>query len=228
MGVVFLFGFIALGVFGAVTWFQYRSRQKRRQELAAIAQSLGFQFSIADPERTTDLPFGLFEKGRRRGTENVMWGTHHDLPLKVFDYWYYEEQSDGRGGRTRQYYRFTCAIVTIAASCPPLRIGHEGFFSRIGNAMGFKDVELEYDDFNRAYRVHCDDQKFAFSLLDGQMMEWLLQDSGFKAIEVVGPWVLVAASKLPTDQWLPLTSFAEAFNAHIPRVVFSTWPVHAS
>jgi hypothetical protein len=226
--VIFLVAFIALLVFGGGLWFQYRMRQKRRQELAAIAQSQGFQFSGDDPERTTDLPFGLFQKGRRRGTENVMWGTHHDLPIKVFDYWYYEEQSDGRGGRNRQYFRFTCAIITIGASCPPLRIGHEGFFSRIGNAMGFKDVELEYDDFNRAYRVHCDDQKFAFSLLDGQMMEWLLQEREFKAIEVSGPWVLLAAGKLPTDQWLALASFAENFNAHIPRVVFSTWPVHAS
>jgi hypothetical protein len=228
MALVVLIVVAGVAVLGGLAWFQYRTRQKRRQALAAIAQSLGFQFSVADPERTTDLPFGLFQKGRRRGVENVMWGTHHDLPLRVFDYWYYEEQSDGRGGRNRQYYRFTCAIVTIAASCPPLRIGHEGFFSRIGNAMGFKDVELEYDDFNRAYRVHCNDQKFAFSLLDGQMMEWLLQERDFKALEVVGPWVLVAASRLPTDRWLALTSFAEQFNAHIPRVVFSTWPVGAA
>jgi hypothetical protein len=228
VGVVLLFLIGGVAIVGAIAGLQYRARKKRRQELAAIAQTLGFEFSTTDPDRTTDLPFDLFGRGVRRGIENVIRGTHHDLPTKAFDYWYYDEQSDGRGGRTRQYHRFTCAMVTITASCPSLRIGHEGFFSRIGSAMGFKDVELEYDDFNRAYRVHCNDQKFAFSLLDGQMMEWLLQERDFKAIEIVGPWVLVIASRLPTAQWLPLVSFSEKFNAHIPRVVFSTWPVNAS
>src|SRR5690349_1028636 len=210
-------------VAGAVWWFQYQTKVQRRRALFALAQSIGFQFSIDDPHRTTDLPFDLFNKGVRRASENVMWGTYHDLPLRCFDYWYYDEQSDGRGGRTRQYHRYTCALLTIDAVCPELRLGHEGFFSRLGSAIGFKDIELEYDDFNRAFRVKCGDQRFAFSLLDGQMMEWLLHSDSFEALDVVGPWVLVVARKLPTDEWLALLTFAEQFHGHIPRVVFSTW-----
>ena len=60
--------------------------------------------------------------------------------------------------------RFTCAVAVIAAACPRLRLGHENFLTRFGDDVGLRDVELEYDDFNRRFRVKCDDQKFAFSL----------------------------------------------------------------
>jgi len=124
--------------------------------------------------------------------------------------------------------RCLCPVSTIAADCPTLRLGHEGFFSRIGSALGFKDVELEYDDFNRQFRVRCDDQRFAFSLLDGRMMEWLLhtssQTSGMEALELVGPFVLLAAPKLAAEDWPALVDVAEQFHGHVPRVVWATWP----
>ena len=115
---MFFFAFIALAVFGAVLWFQYRTRQKRRRT-RRDSQSLGFQFSTADPERTTDLPFGLFQQGRRRGVENVMWGKHHDIPMRIFDYWYYDESPTAGVAGTAPYHRFTCAI---ARSRPRARV----------------------------------------------------------------------------------------------------------
>ena len=118
----------------------------------------------------------------------------------MFDYWYYDETSDGPGGRSRTYHRFTCALATIPAACPRLRVGHEDFLTRLGDHLGLRDVELEYDDFNQRFRVKCDDQKFAFSLLDGKMMQWLLGADTFDSFEVDGPWVLLAAPKLDPAQ----------------------------
>jgi hypothetical protein len=222
---VFLFIIVLIGAVVGVWYTQYATRKRRRAALFAIAQSLGFEFSAVDPHDTCSLPFPLFRRGKNGDTENVMWGTHDGLPMRLFDYWYYDEQSDGHGGRTRTYHRFTCALLTIDAACPSLQLGHENFFSRLGSAVGFKDVELEYDDFNRAYRVKCDDQRFAFSLLDGRMMEWLLADLGFTVLEIAERWILVATGMLPTNEWLTLAQFAQDFHAHIPRVVFTTWPI---
>jgi Protein of unknown function (DUF3137) len=221
---VVLIAVVGIAAVVGVWYLNYRARQRRIAALFSVANGLGFAFSATDEQGTLGLPFALFRRGDGRGVENVMWGEREQVPMRLFDFWFYEQQSDSRGNRSRTYHRFTCAALTIDADCPTLRIGHEGFLSRMGNALGFKDVELEYDDFNRAFRVKCDDQKFAFSLLDGRMMEWLLEHRGIETIEVVGPFVLLASSKLPPESWLALAGTSEAFHAHIPRVVWSTWP----
>ena len=87
-------------------------------------------------------------------------------------------------------------------------LGHENFLTRLGDHLGLHDVELEYDDFNRRFRVKCDDQKFAFSLLDGKMMQWLLGADTFDSVEVDGPWVLLAGPKLDPARWLDLGDLA--------------------
>ena len=59
---------------------------------------------------------------------------------------------------------------------------HEDFMTRLGGHLGLNDVEFEYDDFNRRFRVKCNEQKFAFALLDGEMMQWLLDPTGFDLV----------------------------------------------
>ncbi len=140
----------------------------------------------------------------------------------MFDYWYYEST---RGRRSRTYHRFTCALVTIPAACPRLRLGHETSSPGSAATSVCDDVELEYDEFNRRFRVKCDDQKFAFSLLDGRMMQWLLVDDGFDSLEVDGPWVLVAGTKLDPCSLARVSGRGSSSSLRqIPPVVYSTYP----
>lgn len=222
--IVLLFGAIA----AAAAWFRYQQRRQRIAALLAAATQLGFTFAEVDPQGTVHLPFSLFDKGNGRRVENVMWGTRHDLPTRIFDYWYYDESNNTQGGRSRSYHRFTCALLTIPADCPTLQITHETLLSRLANAIGMKDVELEYEDFNRAFRVHCNDQRFAFSLLDGQMMEWMLHTPAIQSLEIVGPLVLVAGPKLAAEDWVKLADVAAAFHEHVPHVVWTSWPKSVS
>ena len=221
---VVAFAVIALIVAGGVWWFQFQLKRKRVANLFTVAQRLGFQFSEVDPHGTVGLPFPLFTKGVKRRVENVLWCERDGVPIRAFDYWYYDETSDTNGNRSRQYHRFTCAALVIAADCPSLRIGHESVLSRLGSAIGFHDVELEYDDFNREYRVRCEDQKFAFSLLDGRMMEFLLKVGSIESLEIVGPFVLITTGKLASEDWPALIETAQQFHAHVPNVVWSAWP----
>ena len=219
-----LFFLVAAAVAGAAYLVQARARQARVRAVAALAQRIGFTFSAADVDHVVDLPFALFSKGDGRRVELVISGTHNGVPLRVFDYWYYDESSSGRGGRSRTYHRFTCAVATIPAACPRLRLGHEDFLTRLGDHLGLGDVELEYDDFNKRFRVKCNDQKFAFSLLDGNMMQWLLGADSFSSLEIDGPWVLLARPKLDPAHWLDLGSWLDQFHRQIPPVVYSTYP----
>jgi len=221
---VVLFVVVVAGIGGAVAYFQYQAKQARMRAVMSLGQRIGFTFSATDAERVVDMPFGLFSKGDKRAVELVLTGSHNGLPMRLFDYWYYDESSDGRGGRSRSYHRYTCAVATIPAACPRLRLGHEDFMSRLGEHLGMHDVELEYDDFNRRFRVKCGDQKFAFSLLDGNMMQWLLDADAFDSVEVDGPWVLLAGKKLDPSRWLDLGTWLDQFHHQIPDVVYSTYP----
>ncbi len=213
---------VVLGVLlvGGAAWFQYASRQGRIRAVAAVARSVGFTFAIADADRVVDLPFVLFARnGDKRRVELVVSGTHDGVPMRIFDYWYVVES-----GRNRTYHRFTCAMATVPAACPRFQLGHENLLTRLGSEVGMGDVELEYDDFNRRFRVRCSDQKFAFSLLDGRMMQWLLDSDDFQSVEVDGPWVLLAPAKLDPAHWLDLGTWLGAFARQIPPVVYSTYP----
>ncbi len=187
--------------------------------LTALAARIGFTFSKADVDRVVDLPFGIFRQGNKRAVENVVSGTHEGVPMRLFDYWYYV--SDGRSG---SYRRFTCALATVAIACPELRIGHENALTRLGGDLGVRDIELEYDDFNRRFRVKCGDQKFAFSLLDGKMMQWLLDADAFQSVEIVGPWIFVVTNRMAPERWLGLGSWLQQFVHQIPPVVYSSYP----
>jgi hypothetical protein len=190
-----------------------------------LAQRIGFSFSQDDVEHVAGMPFALFAKGDGREVDLIVTGTHNGLPMRMFDFMYYENNSDGRGRRSRTYYRFTCALIQIPAGCPPLRLDHEGFLTRLGSHVGIRDVELEYDDFNQRFRVKCKEQKFAFTLLDGEMMQWLLDHDGFETVEVVGPWVLLAVSQLDPGRWPGLGGWLDEFHAHMPPLVFTTYPL---
>jgi hypothetical protein len=212
--------FLLFGIaVAAVYYFQIQRRVARRRAIATLARRVSFEYFQDDTAGITGMPFSFFQQGKGRKAQNVISGTHNKFPLKIFDYEYYIDS-----GRSRDYRRFTCAILTIPAACPSLRLSHETALTRLADHVGHHDIELEYDDFNRRFQVNGKDQKFAFSLLDGQMMQWLLDTDTFERVEIVGPWVMVVRKQLNPAVWLDLGTWLDAFQTRVPPVVYSTFP----
>jgi hypothetical protein len=197
--------------------FQGQRKHARIDALGSMAIGLGLEYSIIDTYGIETMPYALFRIGKGQKAENVISGTYNGMPLKMFDYEYYID------GRQREYHRFTCAFMTVPAACPWLCLTHENVLTRIGDHLGVHDVQLEYDDFNRRFKVSAE-QKFAFTMLDGQMMEWLLGADIFDRVEVVGPWVLVVRPRLEASAWPKLGMWLDGFHQHIPPVVYTTYP----
>jgi len=209
-----------MAVVASFLWYlQYQTRQRRMAAVAALGQQLGFTFTADDVEGLGSLPFSLFDQGSRRQLTNVLSGTHNGVPTHFFDYAYYV--SNGKSG---EWYRFTCGLATVPAACPQLVLGYENFFTRAAEQLGMHDVELESDEFNRRFRVQCRDQRFAFSLLDGAMMEWLLGSEEFRSLEIDGPFILAVFPQLAPSQWLGMGAWLDQFHTHVPEVVYSTYP----
>jgi hypothetical protein len=211
---------LVAAVAALVAWYVYQAKQKRREALFVFATQHGMEYSRVDPN---DLPeaygFALFGKGDRRGCENVLAGSWEGLGLREADYWYYEESSDGRGGRSRSYSYFSVVVADLACSVPHVTVGRENLLTKLADHLGFRDIEFESDEFNREFRVQSRDREFAFKLVDARMMQWLLATEGEFGFEVLGPSLLVYSGRRKPPELPPLFEAAVGFNAHIPNLV---------
>ena len=223
MGFAWIFVvFIVVG--SGIAYLSYSLKKKRQEGLAFAAKQLGMQFALDDPFDTLAEPFDLLSKGDGRGVENVMWGTWQDIECRLFDYWYYEESTDAKGGTSRTYYRFDCVLMPIAADCPRLTIDRENMLSRLADALSFHDIQFESETFNRAFKVNCEVPKFANDLIDARMMEWLQATGSGHAYEALGNRVLVAGPKIDPQAFTELLGVARGFVQHVPKVVSSLYP----
>ncbi len=212
---------VAAAIAGA--WISFYLKRKRRQELAFMARQLGLTFSVEDVQGCLDLPFRLLAKGDGRGTENVMSGAWQGMPVREFDYWYYEESTDSKGHRTKTYYRFSCAVTEIDAACSPITIDREGFLTRLADAIGLDDIRFELEEFNDAFNVKAKDRRFANDLVDQRMMRFLLGTDPAFEFEACGKWLLCFSKRRRPTDLIPLLGTLRSFAEHVPRVVFELY-----
>ena len=172
-GVVLIFAaFLALAV--AVVVFSYLAAKKRREEMATYAATHGWRFEAVQPllvDRFTGPPFGL---GFGRRAYNVLYGSHDGRDLVSFDYEYKTQTTNGKQ-TTTQVHRFSVLGLSMGIYMPPLSVDPENFLERFVGRLTGNDIDLESEEFNRAFTVGCPDRKFASDVLHPQMMEFLLE-----------------------------------------------------
>jgi hypothetical protein len=215
---------VFIAVAGGIAYGSYYLKRRRREGLAFAARQLGMEFALADPFDTLSEPFELLQKGDGRGVENVLWGAWQGLECRLFDYWYYDESTDSEGNRSRNYHRFSCVMSSVDAACSHLTLGRENVFTRLGDHLGFRDIELESEEFNRAFTVRSPDRKFAVDFCDARMMQWLLAHGEGYGFEIVGDRALASSHRLAPTELIPLLGTMQGFREQIPRVVYSLYP----
>jgi hypothetical protein len=208
----------ALGIV-AVAVLATQAEKKRLAAAGALARSRGFEF---DPSSKAPPPlsFNLFELGSSRKVSYHTWrpGT----PDSMFQYRY----TTGSGKNRRTHHR-SCVLVEVPFTAPHLTIGPEGFWSAIGRAIGLRDVEVESPEFNQRYRVSCDDERFAITLLDHGMMAWMLSPNaggGTVKFEFGGRWMLCWGDSLPYEQLFGFLAWARHAREVLPDVLTSLYP----
>ena len=207
----------------AVTLSAYFYYQ-REAAFARIATSLGLTFSERDESTVRQLDFPLFHEGRGTESGNLVNGTLQGTPVAAFDFAYWTEYRDSKGIAHRQYHRFLCAVTDIGPSCPALVIEHRGLIGRVAGALGLDGIQFESDDFDKAYRVTCDDRRFASALVDPAMMAWLLDAPSPVAFQTAGTHLLAVSTDRRPDAIPGLFRALVDFRAHIPALVASDYP----
>jgi Protein of unknown function (DUF3137) len=167
----FLALFLAVAI-GAIV-YSYLAAKKRREEMLAFAGSRGWTFAAEVPllvDRFTGPPFGL---GFGQRAYNVLFGKHDGRDLVSFDYEYKTQTTNGKQ-TTTTVHRFSVLGLSMGVVLPPLSVDPENFLDRFVGRLSGNDIDMESEEFNRAFTVGCPDRKFASDVLHPQMMEFLL------------------------------------------------------
>ena len=170
--ILVVLGTLTLGGFAA--WWRLTQAKKRRELFHSFALSQGWQFVGRDDARIERFRGSPFGDGDSRKALNVLVGAFRGRPMVAFDYSYETHRADSNGHRTTATHQFAICALSVPASLPEFELVPEGLLGRVGTMLGMQDIELESEDFNRRFRVRCDDAKLAYDLLPPRTMEALL------------------------------------------------------
>jgi len=128
----------------------YRVEKARAERFAEVAQDLGLTFeSNGAPEITSQLSeLRLFNRGHGRKFKNMMYGKTNDVEMAIFGYQF----TTGSGKNQHTASQSVISFRSDSLRLPDFELRPEGFFHKIGQAFGYKDINFDsHPDFSKAY-----------------------------------------------------------------------------
>ena len=167
----------ALGLVAVGVWKVQRIEQQRTEAIRAAATRLGWGFQ---PEVPYDaIPrldrFELFDRGRNRTLRNLLTSPAGDPRAVVFDYTFVTG-----GGKSQQTHRQTVFYATShQLELPAFSLRPENFLHRIGEIVGFQDIDLEaHPEFSRLFLLRGADEAAIRSALGDRVVAFLERRPG--------------------------------------------------
>lgn len=216
---------VVVAVFGAIMFAAYKAEQRRRAAFEAAAAELGLHY---DPSSQGDWDarwpqFECFQRGHSRRAFNILSGRlGADGPqCALGEYEFRETHGSGKNRRTVTY-RFGFTIIDSGyTGIPDMLIRQENLLDKVAGFLGFDDIDFESVEFSKRYMVKCSDKRFAYDLIDAQMMEFLLHE-GTPNIDLGGGafclWVGQNV-RLEPPELVSLGRWGLAFLERWPRVL---------
>lgn len=206
---------IAVAIFVMALGFYLE--HKRRKDLEALASSQGLAFLPDGPDRDlldrTGLEF--FNLGRRSSASNLIKAQSTAGPISFFDYSY----TTG-SGKQRNKRDFTLALIECPrAQVPAFELKPEAFIYKIGEMMGFKDIDLPaFPVFSEKYRLTAPDEAAARMFFTPQRAAWFERSHGLRVQGAPG-FVLFLGSggRLSVARWQMFMEEVKAFASEVLR-----------
>ena len=166
---------LAVLVGGGLFYLNYIAAKRRRELFAGFAAQQGWAYLPSNNTLAGQWSGTPFQAGDNRQVRNVLSGAFNGHQMVAFDYSYQTHSTDSHGRRTTTTHKFGVVVVQLPGALPHLEVTHEGIFGgAVANAFGFRDIQFESEQFNRAFRVKADDERFGHAVVTPRMMELLL------------------------------------------------------
>ena len=162
----------------------FSASKKRRKAMVKQGALMGFAYAPGDPALMARFEAlgDPFDRGYGRRAENILTGTSHGRPAVAFDY-IYLTRSSGANSRTHTH-RLSVVCLHSGFRAPSLTVLPEGTLNRAMGKLRGDDVQLESEEFNRAYRVISENRRFATDVLHPRTMQFLLtHGDGFRLVD---------------------------------------------
>lgn len=137
------------------------------------------------------------------------------------EYEFKETHGSGKNRRTVTHQFGFLIVITRWHGMPDVQLRAENMLDKVAGFLGFDDIDFESAEFSRRFHVKSSDKRFAYDLIDPQMMEFLL---GQKTPLIdLGDNAFVLSygrsTRLGVDDYRSLLAWAREFLGHWPRVV---------
>jgi len=166
---------IVVAIAVLVTVLKVRADRARRAAYTAYASRHGLTYQERGADELfarlrEDRPFG---RGHSRSADDVLSGQWRGRSAVGFTYTYKVTTSNGKSSSTRVYH-WQVAAIRLPCALPELEVRDEGIGGRIANALGFDDIEVESDAFNRRFRLTSTNARFGSAFVHPQVMQLML------------------------------------------------------
>ena len=184
---------------GAIIWLGSHFDKKRTEALRAVATDIGLQFlATKDEELLAKMnAFPLFNKGRSRKIKNVMTTETDIARLTIFDYQY--TTSSGKNSHT--HHHTVVSMESDALSLPHFSLSPEGFFQRVGAAIGMQDIDFEaHPEFSSSFVLKADNEQSVRMFFDAEVLKFLAQRKGICVESAPGAFIYFRGARRKPEQ----------------------------
>jgi hypothetical protein len=149
------FVFVGLAIFLVLIFLLIRHlNAKRRDAFAEVAAQSGWSFAPeTEPVESLDLlAFPLTVRGRSQRVSNVARGSQGSIGFIVFDHKY----TTGAGKHQHTTTQTVVHARSPRLSLPPFELGPENVFHKIGQKLGYHDIDFESSpEFSSKYLLRA-------------------------------------------------------------------------
>ncbi|HAT71997.1 MAG TPA: hypothetical protein DCS63_04200 [Elusimicrobia bacterium] len=208
---------VILAIAAAAIGLNVYSGWRRRKALEALALSAGLPLLAEGPSLESLEATGLeiFRLGRSRKASNLIQISSSSGELRFFDYRY----TTGSGKHSSTH-NFTLALIECSrCQVPDFDLKPENFMHKIGEAIGFKDVDLPaFPLFSDKYRLTGSEEAALHMFFTPERAAWFERNLGLRVQGSRGFLVLFKREGLmPVDAWQGFIEEVKAFAAEVLR-----------
>ncbi|MCP4439003.1 MAG: hypothetical protein GY810_08685 [Aureispira sp.] len=154
-----------IGILAFVFWFLKRTYAKVEVQWKQLAEDLGLNIDI--PESNWRWIMQQYPS---------VYGNYEGFQISCYTF------ARRSGKHTVIYTGFQMHLDNSKRKT--LSLYKEGFFSKIGKALGGQDIQIGHDEFDKKFIIKSNDDRFAKSLLDPRMRDLVLRKSHLFASDI--------------------------------------------
>lgn len=193
---------IVIGIAVVIAVIVHRQERNRTEELRDLAEMSGMEFRERDDSLLSGSldGFEILRKGSNRKARNVFRMEDDGKDIVLFGFEFNVDKAKHR--------QTVVAVRTPGRDLPRFRMTPEGFFSRIGEALGMQDIDFESNlAFSESYRLTGGDETAVRTLFRPDVLAFFGSERGW-SVEGFGEW-LVAYRQGKRAEPDELVGFAE-------------------